>query len=250
MTESEPSIEQQVSWKPWGFWATLGIGLVVFAVYVVLSTLALLPFTLDIGAENITPETLEGMERDPDVVVTSTLVAAGGGTLLILLIAALRKGASWREYLSIHRPDAKELMVWLGITFAAMMVLEAIGMLLDRPEVPEWVAAVYGASTNVPLLVIAIVFVGPLFEESFFRGFLFSEWSESKLGATGTIVLTALLFTLLHLQYDVYDLGQIFVFGILLGIARHRSGSLVVPFVLHAFWNALATIQVAYLLGS
>lgn len=249
MTESDTSSPEAASWKPWGFWATAGLGLAIFLTWLVLSTLALIPFTLDIGTANLTDETIEGLERNPDVVVASTLVSATGGTLLILLIVALRKGVSWKEYLAIRRPGAIELLMWLGISLATMVVLEAVGMLLDRPSVPEWVVDVYGASTNVPLLVLAIVFVGPLFEESLFRGFLFTGWSESKLGATGTIVLTALLFTVLHLQYDVYDLGQIFVLGVLLGIARYRSGSFVVPLVMHMFWNALAIIQVAYVLA-
>ena len=249
MTETEAPKESTARWKPWGFWATAGLSLIVIVVYLLLSTLSLIPFALDIGAENITVETLEAMGSNPDVVIASTFVSATGGTLLILLIVALRKGVSWKEYLAIRRPGAKELLVWLGITLATMVVLEAIGLLLDRPAVPEWVADVYGASTMIPLLVLAIVFVAPLFEESFFRGFLFTGWSESKLGATGTIVLTALLFTVLHSQYDAYDLGQVFLLGVLLGIARHRSGSLVIPVVMHAFWNGLATIQVAYVLG-
>ena len=249
MTESDTSSQEAVSWKPWGFWATAGLGLAIFLTWLVLTTLAVIPFALDIGAANLTEETIEGLERNPEVVVASTFVSAIGGTLLILLLVALRKGVSWREYLAIRRPRAMELLMWLGISLATMVVLEAVGMLLDRPSLPEWVVDLYGASTSLPLLVLAIVCVAPLFEESFFRGFLFTGWSESKLGANGTIVLTALLFTVVHLQYDIYDLGQIFVLGILLGIARHRSGSLVVPVVMHAFWNALAIIQAAYVLA-
>ena len=248
MTETEASKESAASWKPWGFWATAGLGLAIFLTYAVLSTLALIPFTLDIGAENITPETLEGMESNPDVVVASTLVSAVGGTLLILLIAALRKGTSWREYLAVRRPGAKELLVWLGIVVVTVIVLEGIAMLFDQAAVPEWWAAVYQASDNILLLVLAIVVAAPLFEESFFRGFLFAGWSQSKLGATGTILLTTVLFTIVHSQYDAFHLGQVFVLGALLGVARYHTGSLVTTIAMHAFINVIAFVQVAYLL--
>ena len=249
MTETEASKESATSWKPWGFWATAGLGLAIFLAYAVLSTLALIPFTLDIGAENITPETLEGMQSNPDVVVASTLVSAVGGTLLILLIAALRKGTSWREYLAVRRPGAKELLVWLGIVVGTVIVLEVIALLFDQP-VPEWWVEVYQASENIPLLVLAIVVAAPLFEESFFRGFLFAGWSQSKLGATGTILLTSVLFTIVHSQYDAFHLGQVFVLGALLGVARYRTGSLVITISMHAFINVIAFLQVAYLIGT
>lgn len=87
----------------------------------------------------------------------------------------------------------------------------------------------------------------PLFEEAFFRGFLFSGLARSKLGPTGTIIVTAALWAVIHFQYGAYEVAQIFVLGLLLGVARHRTNSLIVPFVIHAAINLAANIQVAYL---
>ncbi len=250
MTESEPSSDQQVSWRPWGFWATSGLGLLVVVVYVLLGLLvaiALVSLALDTDV-NQGADAFDLINSNPNFVIGGTLVSAVIGTLLILMIAGRRRGASWTEYLAMHRPTTKELLVWLGIAVAVVILLGVIGVLLDRPPVPEFWVKVYGMTSILPLLALAIV-AAPVFEESLFRGFLFTGWSQSELGATGTIVLTAALFTILHGQYDAYDLSQVFVLGLLLGIARYRTGSLVVPVAMHVLTNALAFLQMAFILG-
>ena len=62
-------------------------------------------------------------------------------------------------------------------------------------------------------------------EEFFARGFLYRGWSESFLGSTGAIVLSSLVWTALHLQYDWFFLGEVFSIGLLLGYIRYRSHS-------------------------
>ena len=250
MSVVEPPNEKQIGWQPWGFWATSGLGLVVLMVYLLLSILfvsAVMILSIDTGV-NPGTDALETVNSNPDIVILSTLVGAGIGFLLTLLIAGRRRGASWTEYLAMHRPSSKELLIWLGITVATVILLGVIGVVLDRPAVPEYWVELYSSSSIVPLLVLAVV-AAPLFEESLFRGFLFTGWLSSRLGATGTIVLTAALFTALHAGYDAFDLSQVFVLGLLLGIARYRSGSLVIPVAMHAFSNAIAFLQMAYILG-
>jgi membrane protease YdiL (CAAX protease family) len=51
------------------------------------------------------------------------------------------------------------------------------------------------------------------------------------------------LWAAIHLQYDAYGIGMIFVCGILLGYARMRTGSVLLCMVMHAFMNLVATIQ-------
>lgn len=250
MTEIEPSNDRSVSWQPWGFWATSGLGLLVVVLYLLIGLLvaiALVFLALDTDV-NQGADAFALANSNPNFVIGGSLVSAVIAFLLVLLIAGRRRGASWIEYLAVRRPAAKELLVWLGISVATVIVLGVIGELLDRPAVPELWEELYRSSSILPILLLAVI-AAPLFEESLFRGFLFTGWSSSKLGVTGTILLTAAFFTVLHAGYDAFDLGQVFVLGVLLGIARYRSGSLVVPVVMHAFTNALAFLQMAYILG-
>ncbi len=248
MTQSELPDEQQVSWQPWGFWATAGLGLAVLIVYLVLSGLTVIPLSIAFSGESAESVTVETLGSNQNAIVVSTLISAVISGLLILFIAGRRKASSWKEYLSVHRPIAKDLFIWLGITVATIVLLGLLGMLLDRPAVQEQWADLYKASAIVPLLLLAVI-AAPLFEESLFRGFLFTGWSQSKLGVTGTVILTAVFFTALHAQYDLFDLGQVLVLGLLLGIARYKSGSLLVPIAMHALTNALAFAQMAFILG-
>jgi membrane protease YdiL (CAAX protease family) len=75
-----------------------------------------------------------------------------------------------------------------------------------------------------PLLWFAIIVMAPLFEESLFRGFLIAGMQRSRIGA---ILITAALWSLIHLQYEAFYLVYIFIGGILLGIARVKTGSLL-----------------------
>jgi membrane protease YdiL (CAAX protease family) len=93
-----------------------------------------------------------------------------------------------------------------------------------------------------------VVVGAPLVEETFFRGFLFRGLAASPLGGPATIVVTSLAWAAIHLQYDLYDMGTIFLLGLLLGAFRLITGSLWPPLLMHALVNLLATIQVAILL--
>jgi uncharacterized protein len=95
------------------------------------------------------------------------------------------------------------------------------------------------------LLWLATVVFAPVFEESFFRGFVFAGLRRSVLGPTGTIILTSLVFAALHLQYDFYGVATVFVLGLFLGIVRERSGSLWSTILLHATWNLAGMIGAA-----
>ena len=67
---------------------------------------------------------------------------------------------------------------------------------------------------------------------------------------TGTILLTSLLWASSHAQYDFYEIGLVFVFGIVLGVARYRTRSLIVPIAMHGAMNLIVTIVAVIVLQS
>jgi uncharacterized protein len=97
------------------------------------------------------------------------------------------------------------------------------------------------------LLWVAVVVCAPWGEEVFFRGFLFKGWLHSVLGGWGTVLLTSLIWAVIHLQYDLYGITTIFVGGLLLGYARLKSGSIYPPILMHTLMNVLAMTQTAFL---
>jgi membrane protease YdiL (CAAX protease family) len=99
------------------------------------------------------------------------------------------------------------------------------------------------------LLVIAFCVAAPISEELFARGFLYRGWSESFLGPLGAIVLSSMVWTVLHLQYDWYFLGEVFSIGLLLGYLRYRTNSIWLTIFLHGLNNLAAVIQTILLTG-
>lgn len=230
-------------WKPWGFWATAGLGLAVLVASQGLQMLVAVPFIVGSGGG------AAALAGNPEYLAAATFASAAGGVALVLVFAR-RRGGSRLGYLAMRLPGAKEVLLWTVAAVVVAVAAGAIGTLFARPAAPDWWLHMYGASTAPLVLMLAVALAAPLFEETLFRGLLFPGWSRSRLGATGTILLTTALWSAMHLQYDVYDMGQVFVLGLLLGLARHRSGSLVVPVAMHVAVNVAACVQVAYLLGT
>jgi len=48
----------------------------------------------------------------------------------------------------------------------------------------------------------------------------------------------------MHVQYDAYAIVQIFLGGILFGVARLRTQSLYPTLAMHSLWNLLGLIEV------
>jgi membrane protease YdiL (CAAX protease family) len=98
------------------------------------------------------------------------------------------------------------------------------------------------ALMKAPIIsAFAIALVIPAAEEILFRGLLFGalqRWLRSRL----TIVITAFLFAAFHGQPRI--MIQLFIFGCVLGWARSRTGSIALPFLLHAANNCVAVIAI------
>jgi membrane protease YdiL (CAAX protease family) len=59
----------------------------------------------------------------------------------------------------------------------------------------------------------------------------------------GAIIVTAIAWSSLHIQYGYRELLMILALGMLLGYARIRTGSLWLCVLLHAITNSIACIQ-------
>ena len=91
--------------------------------------------------------------------------------------------------------------------------------------------------------MIAFCVAAPVTEELFARGFLYRGWSESFLRPAGAIVLSSLVWTALHLQYDWFFFGEVFSIGLLLGYLRYRFNSTWLTIIVHGLNNLAAVVQ-------
>jgi uncharacterized protein len=58
-----------------------------------------------------------------------------------------------------------------------------------------------------------------------------------------------MVWTVLHLQYDWYFLGEVFSIGLLFGYLRYRSNSTWLTIILHGLNNLAAVVQTMMLTG-
>lgn len=171
-----------------------------------------------------------------DVVFTTIIVSNLISVAAILLIVLI-KGHALKDYLAVHAVRAGTLLTWMLILAGFVILTEGAAAFFKIDFGGDSMAKLYKATDSIWLFWAAAVLAAPVFEEVMFRGFLFRGFQASFLGTGGTIVLTALLWAAMHLQYNLYGMGFIAATGILFGIARARTGSLIVPMALHAALN-------------
>ena len=214
---------------PWGFWGTAGWGVAALFAFT-LTQAALVPFFVDRPAAGA--DWLNG-----HFIAVGTVVAGFGCTALLVALVAARRGPTLTDYLALRRPRWGSLLLWILAVALFWGALGGLAIALDRPT-PTFVSDIFATAPNPALLVFALVVAGPMFEEMLVRGFLFRGWAESRLRVTGTVVLSAALWALLHVQYDAFEIAGLFAYGLLLGFARHRTKTVLVPMALHAMTNA------------
>jgi membrane protease YdiL (CAAX protease family) len=177
--------------------------------------------------------------------VAATLICSA----LTILLIRFRGGMSAGEYLSLRAIGGKELIIWLPLTVAVMLAFGLLTRALNRPVVPELWAEAYRTAHLIALFYFATVVAGPVFEEVLFRGFFFRGIEHSSLGTAGAILLSALYWSAIHIQYDLFDMSQVFVLGLIFGAARARTRSLYVTIAMHVFNNLGSMLELSYYAG-
>jgi membrane protease YdiL (CAAX protease family) len=233
---------------PWGFWTTLGFSAIVFAVFSILQILVASAFVSFAKVEH--PELdLEVYAKSlPSNGLCIGIMVIVSGLICIpltLWFAKLRKNISIKNYIGFKEPLTKERVKWLLILGAFLFLSDAVTLLLGRPIVPLFMVDAYKSASFLPALLFAVIIVAPIFEEIFFRGFLFQGIRYSRLGPIGAIGITSLIWAVIHEQYDIYGITTVFALGILFGIARLKTDSIHLLMVMHSLTTLVATIETA-----
>jgi membrane protease YdiL (CAAX protease family) len=238
--------------KHWGLLGTVLWGIFIAAAYVAVGSIAAgVYFGVTQGA--VSPDeysdALSNVQFDGMAISFSTLATSLVCSLLIVLVVKLKRGSDLREYLGLTMPTKRETGRWLMFFIGFLVIFDLLTYSLGRPIVPEFMWRVYASMESHWLLWIALVVAAPLIEELFFRGFLIKGIAASPIGAVGAVVLTSAAWALIHVQYDAYSIGAIFVMGLILGAARVKTGSTILPIFLHSVANCVATVETAIYLS-
>ena len=245
--DEKPVVAAQAT--PWGPWATVGFSLIITIVYLatgIITTLVMVAIDRLIPPQYSLLVNTDNLDTDGLLLSIASIATFAVCTGLILLFTGMRNRITIRDYLLLKRVPIKTVLRWVAIALVIAFGWDGTNMLIGRPIVPDFMRQAY-ATAGFPLLFwIALVVAAPVLEELFFRGFLFSGLERSRLNIAGTIALTAVIWAIIHVQYDLWDIFWIGIMGTLFGIARVRTGSIYTPLILHMLLNLVATLETAY----
>lgn len=137
----------------------------------------------------------------------------------------------------------------IGLGMTTAFIFSLISVIIDLTTGPDSSAIeivreiknLSGLSDYI-LYFLVIVILGPIVEESIYRGMLYSPYRK-KYGPTKAIIITSLFFSVIHLKVGF---GCVFIYGLVYGALYERTESIVPPIVAHGLSNLIGTLSVLY----
>lgn len=182
------------------------------------------------------------------VLLTSTLALLS--TLLVVLMASsYKKMEIPANELGLIRPSMKFLhLLWQGpVILAVAVLLQILTMLLfakgqAKSNSSNSFDDLLASAPNLGLVVLFAVTMSvltPVWEELFFRGFMFS-WLNAKLNVFLTILAIGIVFALVHGM--VLLTPYYLVIGAGLTWLRYFHGNIWAPLAMHISLNSLVVV--------
>ncbi|MEN8774793.1 MAG: CPBP family intramembrane glutamic endopeptidase [Akkermansiaceae bacterium] len=234
---------------PWNGWWTLLWAVVIFFVWQLVVSIGLIiaafqrNFFNDVSDADSIESDLLALAFDGDVAGSVTFISIFLVCPLCWMIGKIRTGYTGWEYLGNDKVKWWHWPFWAAITVACSIIFGLIAPSLGI-DGPDDSMVTMARTTQFPILLYLGVGIGaPFVEEFMFRGALWRGWRASKLGLWGTLGLTSFLWAILHVQYPFVIIAYIFCLGLILGLAREKTGNLWIPVWMHAVNNGIATFE-------
>ncbi len=167
----------------------------------------------------------------------------------VMLMAAGLAALALRSegFLKDAYPTAPFTLNTLRLTVMVLVLDYVVGLLLIRVlslfspgQEVEFVKPGYEYDFSLEMLPVdafTSVLVAPIAEEFLFRGALFAALMARGTGPVATILISSLIFTLGHAQYEWQGLVIVFSGGVFLGLLRWITGDLRAAILCHALYN-------------
>lgn len=189
------------------------------------------------GVEIQTP-----LVAQPICLAVTNIIAFG----LPLLFGVLYQNAKFTEVFPLRRPRSPLVVLGIMLAIIGAVVLSSEVDNLTRMffPVPDWISSMFGylgnAKAHLVQSAFLLVVVAPVTEEFFFRG-LILRGLLSRYSKGWAVVLTALLFTVIHV--NPWQFFSAMLLGTLTGWWFVRAQTLTVCLIGHAFANGFVLLQ-------
>ena len=172
--------------------------------------------------------------------------------LTIALLITITKKPDWQSrfhFWAIKQINRKIFIKWLLFSCIFIVLLEMPKFLLDMPN--ELFMLELQASANTltmqMLILIAFSLIAPIMEELIFRGWLYSTLANTKLNKISVILLSAIIFSSIHLQYEnLITFINIFFIGLFFAVMRYKTENIAYSMIFHFLFNFTVIINLFY----
>jgi len=238
--------------RVWKFWATLAWSLLLYGVMTVSAMVAFVALMLwsVVDRTAVLADTKSAL--NDGVVVAATSMSATVPVLLAVALAVRLARQDFRDYLALHWPTRRHVQIGIGAMVLLMVATDTITALAGRSIVPDVLLdGIRSARQHNALgfYALALVVTAPITEEVVFRGFIYRGFAASRLGRVGAVILSSLIFTAIHIQYDLITLCGVLATALLLGTMRCISGSTLLTIYMHALNNGVVLLEMLWFVG-
>ncbi len=151
-------------------------------------------------------------------------------------------GITFKDFLKAVYTGILGYIAFIPILIFVFIIVIVVSNILNYKPQPQPIFEMFFEEkrTNVlTCLIILISIIGPIAEETFFRGFAYNALKR-RLGVISSTVVTSAVFALLHA--NIVGFFPIMCLGFLLTYLYEKSGSLIPSITVHIVHNSILTV--------
>jgi uncharacterized protein len=238
-TSPAPKAGENPVWSGWDVLQITGV--------TVLLTLFIAPLLMVLGAHRFVfpHESWVEVAQKPALALLSQFIAYIAVALYMILLVRGKYHTRFWQAIRWNWPGLAGIsMVGVGVL---MLGFDFLGRFLPMPKNTPF-DQFFDRPFDAYLTAVFAVTFGPLMEELFFRGLLYPVFAR-RLGAVRGILLTALLFGLMHFIQYGHSWGAvliIFLVGVVLTTVRAVTKSVGSSFLAHVGYNGTLMVLAAW----
>jgi uncharacterized protein len=221
-------------------WPAFGYGIAAYFGSVILSGWILGVLSPSLMDGDIDPSTLSLDDITPEIAYYYLQVvgmATVMGSAMVYYLTRSRLKAQTDIYLGLIKLPWVQIRPWLGLSvvfvFAGQALIFLAGQAMDAPLAAHELSVV---EPSLLLFVVVVVAI-PMWEELVFRSFIFTGLQNSKMATSRIVTICAAVWAILHVDFYGQSFLITMCFGIALGLARIRHGSVLLPMAMHSVYG-------------
>lgn len=227
--------KSQMNWKeqdPWGWKEFILLMLLEFGLVIACIKFVVKPLYSGWLDHELYAGTLMGL--------TIAIILLSG----VYLIALRPKQLSWSEVgvKPFNVKDWKIIIIYSVVLLVGAVIIVVLTSFIGNSWENSKTEAMQQNATFFTILIafISAAIISPVYEELFYRGFLY-RWLRTRIGFTGALLLSSLIFTIIHIPtYNVMPVN--FFSGILFALAYERTNSIWPSVLIHGLTNGIMVL--------